>query len=170
MNEIVDKKFLEENLVKVSFVNKQTMMNLNYVDGIEILSKTVNQNTPKHPAFIYKFEKGISIEVVDGFHTLRVPCLYDQINTVQVIKKGELVQDKSFVGRAVVGAVLLGPLGAILGGMSSMKKDVISDYVFAINYNGDDGAEKSAVFDVAEKHVKQVSSGAKEIFGAKFIQ
>ena len=62
---------------------------------------------------------------------------YNQITAAQKVNTEQIKEvDKSVVGRAVVGGVLLGPLGAIVGGTSGVgtkKKVEYKDY-FVINY------------------------------------
>lgn len=62
---------------------------------------------------------------------------YNQVIAAAKINEQKISElDKSVVGRAVVGGVLLGPLGAVVGGMSGMgkkQKKVYKDY-FVINY------------------------------------
>ena len=64
------------------------------------------------------------------------------IHNAQIIElihtsKTELAKDnKSVIGRSIVGAVLLGPLGAIIGGMSGIgyKEKLADEHYLIINY------------------------------------
>ncbi|MEN6569584.1 MAG: zinc ribbon domain-containing protein [Rikenellaceae bacterium] len=60
-----------------------------------------------------------------------------QIISLKTVSKEELVKtDKSVIGRAVVGGLILGPLGAIVGGMSGIgsKEKFINKQYFIINF------------------------------------
>jgi|SRR5690606_1242986 len=60
---------------------------------------------------------------------------YEQITAIEPIRHSDLItKDKSVIGRGVVGGVLLGPIGALVGGMSGIgKKKQYGDFLF-INY------------------------------------
>lgn len=62
---------------------------------------------------------------------------YNQIVSSNIVTKTEIIEkNKSSVGRAMVGGVLLGSLGAVIGGMSGVgnKVDNIDRYYIVINY------------------------------------
>jgi len=62
---------------------------------------------------------------------------YNQIVNVGVVREEEIIEkSKSVLGRAVVGGLVLGPLGAIVGGISGTgkkEKTKLKAY-FVINY------------------------------------
>jgi hypothetical protein len=63
---------------------------------------------------------------------------YDQISNVDFIDEKQIKESsKSVIGRATIGGLFLGPLGAIVGGMSGTgtKKKVETKYFFIINYH-----------------------------------
>jgi len=59
-----------------------------------------------------------------------------QIISLEELTKQEIQQkDKSVIGRAIVGGVLTGGIGAIVGGMSGLNNQkLINKYCFIINY------------------------------------
>lgn len=62
---------------------------------------------------------------------------YEQITSVAVITEKEILEkDKSVIGRAVIGGVLLGSLGAIVGSISGVgtKKYTVRKFFFVVNY------------------------------------
>jgi len=68
------------------------------------------------------------------------------IKNIAILTEKELVEkEKSVIGRAVVGGALLGPLGAVVGGMSGVKnKQVTKEKCFmVIDYQGHDGPESA---------------------------
>ena len=63
-----------------------------------------------------------------------------KIKRVEIISEIEIRErGKSVGGRATIGALLIGPLGAIVGGISeiSNKKDTIIKYFMVFNYDED---------------------------------
>ena len=93
------------------------------------------------------------------------------ISGADVYKESELIaaveKNKSVVGRAAVGTVLLGPLGLILGGMSGVGKKTIrpskekKTWFFAFTYN-DQG-----ITDTALVEIEGVFSNEKRAYRAK---
>ena len=73
---------------------------------------------------------------------------YDQITAAEKVNEKLIREtDKSVLGRAVVGGVLIGPLGAVVGGMSGVgkkKKTVWKDF-FVINYKATGSDEPSVL-------------------------
>ena len=77
------------------------------------------------------------IRVASGSYLPLVDIHNSQIISIKQTTKAELINmDKSVVGRAVVGGLILGPLGAVIGGMSGIgSKQIIKDKSFLIiNY------------------------------------
>lgn len=69
---------------------------------------------------------------------------YEQIVAADVITEKEIIESsKSTVGRALVGGVLLGPLGAIVGGMSGIGNKTKSSkhYFLVVNYKSSNSEE-----------------------------
>lgn len=61
---------------------------------------------------------------------------YEKLTAIKSVKQTDLLQmDKSVIGRGVVGGLLLGPIGAIIGGMSAVggKKNARGELLI-INY------------------------------------
>ena len=76
---------------------------------------------------------------------------YEQIIAANVVTEKEIIEsDKSVVGRAVVGGVLLGPLGAIVGGMSGIGNKTKSNthYFMVINYKSNTEETKVLSFEI----------------------
>ena len=73
---------------------------------------------------------------------------YGQITNIGTVKEEEIIEkNKSVIGRAVVGDLLLGPLGAVVGGMSGIgtKQKKKSRLYFIINYDDDDDDDDGRV-------------------------
>jgi len=73
----------------------------------------------------------------------------ERINKVVVFTEKELkMKDKSVVGRAALGGLLLGPLGAVIGGISGAgdKKKNNTLTFLSIEYKNKDGENSKLVF------------------------
>lgn len=59
----------------------------------------------------------------------------EQVKAAAALKTTDiLTKDKSVIGRGIIGGVLLGPLGAIIGGMSGIGKKQLKGAFLVINY------------------------------------
>lgn len=76
---------------------------------------------------------------------------YSQVTAAEKVDERQIVElDKSVLGRAVVGGVFLGPLGAVVGGMSGVGKKQKSVYkeFFVINYTAASGELSALSFEM----------------------
>ncbi|HDK7158911.1 TPA: hypothetical protein PTV68_002040 [Clostridium botulinum] len=76
---------------------------------------------------------------------------YEQIIDANIITEEEIIQQsKSVIGRAAVGGLLLGPLGAIVGGMSGTgtKTNNQIEYYAVVNYKSRDHELKVLSFKI----------------------
>lgn len=76
------------------------------------------------------------IQISSGFFIPQLAIHNSQIINTQFADTAELAkQNKSVVGRAVVGGLIMGPLGAIVGGMSGIgTKNVKNNSYLVVNY------------------------------------
>lgn len=108
---------------------------LKHIEGIPGLSKDAI-------AEIFLYEDKIMINK-DKFISIDRIIAVDFFSEKEVNEKG-----KSVIGRAAVGGLLLGPLGAIIGGVSGTGKKEKSKthYFISIEFNGVDGTQHVAIF------------------------
>lgn len=126
--------------------NGNRAVNLCYVDGVN------------------SYIKGAAIELSIDDENKRItiiPRAYKNLPTVHikleqiiaanVVTEKEIIEkSKSTVGRAIAGGVVLGPLGAIIGGMSGIGNKVSSSdkYYMVINYKSLEDEIKVLSFEI----------------------
>lgn len=73
---------------------------------------------------------------------------YDQITAAEEITEQEVSEkSKSVIGRAAVGGLVLGPLGAVIGGLSGTGNKSKTEYkrYFVLNYLSAENSEPKAI-------------------------
>ena len=140
---LLDKKELNDHLGKIGVFNHplELLAKIEYAGGIEEFDKLLNgqtQNEYGAVLHLIKRPKGLQIKLAKDFSSKSVGLLASEIKKVIIEYKDAIImhKDKSVIGRAVLGGVLLGPLGAVIGGMSGLKtgqKITIPDSIVLID-------------------------------------
>ncbi|MBE7645961.1 zinc ribbon domain-containing protein [Tenacibaculum finnmarkense] len=75
------------------------------------------------------------IEISQGLINF-IPIHHSQIISIKNTSKEEISKsNKNIIGRAVVGGLILGPVGAVIGGMTGMGKEkIINKHYLVVNY------------------------------------
>jgi hypothetical protein len=102
------------------------------IDGYYENSGNNDDNIQSGKLKIWLHEKGFSVR--QGLITILFEINYLQIISAQELKIRDVIKDKSVIGRASLGYVIFGTLGAIIGGISGLgQKDrralCINDYI-----------------------------------------
>lgn len=115
------------------------------INGVYQSNGTMEDRIPEGKISVLLHQYGIKI---CGRFFMEILSLHNsQIENITEISQNEL-KDKSTIGRAVLGGVLLGGLGAIIGGMSGIGAKNTKKYYLIINY-----------WDVQSKTLKSISIG-----------
>lgn len=98
--------------------------------GVYYHFENLIKKIPQGAVKVYIHTHGLEIE--SGFEFYRIHN--SQIISLEKTTESELIKmDKSVIGRAVVGGLILGPLGAIIGGISGIgTKEKISEKNYLI--------------------------------------
>lgn len=126
--------------------NGDRSVNLSFVDGLDGYSKG----------------NAVQLSLNDENQCLRlvsriskdkptVNLKYNQILQANVVSEKDIVEkSKSVGGRAVVGGLFLGPLGAVIGGMSGIgnKKNADTHYYLVVNYKSQTEEIKALIFEI----------------------
>lgn len=116
---------------------------LKMVDGLTIPANTMVQleanDTEEKIYFTIPFIKKEPITLA-----------YKQVTNIEMFTEDQIKEkDKSVIGRALVGGILIGPLGAIIGGISGAgtKKKKKNKLFVVINYVSKDGETNVISFE-----------------------
>ncbi len=105
------------------------------IEGIFDQNENTNTSIPSGKVNVLIHTHGL--QVTSDFYIERLKIHHSQIISLKQTSKEELLRkDKSVIGRAVVGGLILGPLGAIVGGMSGIgnKDKFVNKHYLIINY------------------------------------
>jgi hypothetical protein len=110
---------------------------------------------------------------MQGFNKTRVGLYNEKLNFWTIEQQQEIVanKSKSVIGRALLGGVLLGPVGAIVGGLTGIGDKTVKvsdvDNIISISYSQDD-KDAMILFSCSNKKVKVVYEYLKKNFGNKY--
>ena len=130
--------------------------------------------TEKHGHLVEGFMYDVAL--YDDHLSIKIPLAknettlqYSQITDVEYGLTSEIVEkNKSVIGRALTGGILLGGVGAVVGAVSGVGKKQTKErhFYFIINYKSSDGEEKFLAFeDVRLYKGQKVANKLKELCG-----
>lgn len=161
------KKELKNKLGSFSFFSterKMTAFNSTYISGIPQLDKLIKEKGLKSVDWDSSFQtrpKGMQVSVLGKGD---IGLYMDKINYWSIESQERILatEDKSVVGRAIVGGLLLGGVGAVVGAMSGIKDKQVEksingiDNVITLSYTGSDDNEYIMLFSCTDKK-KQIN-------------
>lgn len=110
------------------------------------LTKNEILNSGKY--YLYLNKNGISVTSLSPDDII-LPIHYKQLEKIELVTSEQL-KNKSVIGRAALGGIIFGPLGAIVGGMSGIgQKPIKSKYYIILNF-----------WDINSRILKTISFGA----------
>lgn len=175
---IMQKKELEAYIGKANFWLPKRTVNLGtYLSGIESFDQYIDTSKVFSVPNISDFEiheKGMSITMVKGVKRRKIGVLFDNIVSINLEDKQQIMErkEKSVVGRAVVGGLLLGPVGALVGGMSGLKDGVKSaempDLILSIEISKNNQTNKLLTFGIRYKNKEESKMFFSKHFKSKF--
>lgn len=130
--------FKQEELICPEFpsdmsIGKQ-IVNWTYdaaVEGQYEQSQNAEEILPNGKMHLLLHEKGI--KVCGSFFMELMQIHFSQIISFSEITEKELA-DKSVIGRSIVGGILLGPVGAVIGGISGVGSKKKNKYYLIMNF------------------------------------
>ena len=169
LNELLGEKstwFPESLLAKLSYASGIPEFDI-IMEGRTVWDAAAFVNIHKRPL-------GFQVEIVNNFKWSSVAIPFDLIREIHLEDKEQIIEkkEKSVIGRALVGGFLLGPVGAIIGGMSGIgTKDTLAQMpelavTFLLRASEMD---QVVVFFCKYKHRKDVDSFLKKHCPEKYV-
>lgn len=166
--EVLDKKTINDKLGSFGMFSGKAgnslLYDVNYLGGIQSLDSLIEKNNITTKGIFFDIRpKGLEIHMLHGFSTYRFGLFEEGINywAFEAQKKITEKKSKSIIGRALVGGLILGPVGAIVGGMTGIgdkeKSKSLSgiDNILSISYTEND-KEYILLFECSDKKAKKV--------------
>jgi hypothetical protein len=178
---ILDKKQVNELIGELSVWKRsphnQMAAKVEYLGGIPALDELLQSKNIEFKSLFVDFEirpKGLEVSIVKGFNNLgRVAIEKEKVIFWSAEPQNDILnkKSKSIIGRALLGGLLLGPIGAIVGGMTGVGDKVVKfsdvDNILSVSYKESD-LEFMILFGCKDKHIKDVFAFFRNAFVNKF--
>jgi hypothetical protein len=175
--EELDKNQLNAYLEKEStWMPKRLVSELAYVSGIKPFDELLNGKlfTEAIAQINLRFRpKGLQLELMKGFKFHSVGILESDILSINLEGQNQLFEqkNKSVIGRAIVGGLIFGPVGAIVGGMTGIGQKQVAtnmpENILSISFL-ENGEENIILFSCKNKHRKNVETYFLKNYKSKF--
>lgn len=177
--ETILKSELEGLIGKKNFwMPKQTVNLFQYIAGIEGFDKIIGEINTFNIPNIADFEihtNGLQIRIMHNFKQYYVGIKNDDIIEITLENEEQIYQhkEKSVFGRAIIGGLVFGPVGAIIGGMSGMKgeqkKVKMPDLILSITIGKDsNNISRVILFSTKFKNKTKAQDFFKKYYSQKF--
>ena len=129
------------------------------VERIKIANQTIKPITLTHIDGLSGYGKGVKVKFSKNTEEINIDKTYSiptkNIESTIFNSSKELTEhQKNVIGRSLIGGLLLGPLGAVVGGISGVgtQKETTMIWIITINYK-EYGNSKTAIFSTEDESV-----------------
>jgi hypothetical protein len=174
---LINKKEIESLIGKSNFIPKRLGIKMHYVAGIPEMDKIIDGRSFLNKEAFASFtlrESGVEFRFLNAFKSYFAVLPLTNIIEIAYESKEQLykTKERSVIGRAVVGGLVLGPIGAIIGGMSGVKdkttKQSMPDLLLTFIYNDNSGTKQALVISTEYKQQQIVEFFLKKNLGQYF--
>ena len=129
------------------------------VERIKIANQTIKPITLTHIDGLSGYGKGVKVKFSKNTEEINIDKTYSiptkNIESTIFNSSKELTEhQKNVIGRSLIGGLLLGPLGAVVGGISGVgtQKETTMIWIITINYK-EYGNSKTAIFATEDESI-----------------
>jgi len=162
------KEYKKEELVnrfgKRGFFSVSLINSVKYIGDVDFLNRHVESKklTGNEPINFLHYPNGFVVEFSIAFSSIKLGIDLDSIKYFVLEHQEQVIaqKNKSVIGRALVGGLLLGGVGAVVGGVSgtgskNVQLSSFPDNILTICYT-ESGKDNYIIFSVENKKYKDV--------------
>lgn len=159
------------------FTPRKSLNCTQYAGGLEAFDTVIDPDSmfaASIPTNIHLRPGGIEISIMHKFKLHKLGLRSSDIVSVHIENKDSITEnkEKSVIGRALVGGLFFGPIGAIIGGLTGIGTErsiiIAFDIILTLTYL-DNGVKKAAVFTCKHDKKAALYKGALSVFGSKLM-
>jgi hypothetical protein len=173
---ILTKNQLDSQLGHKSKWFPKILTGLSYISGLDFFDEIVSNKNDRWTKTseiinIHSRPNGIEIEILQNFKYNSIGINLENISAISLEDKEQMFEqaEKSVIGRAIIGGILLGPAGAIVGGISGVGSKEIKakmpDLLLVLQFASGNAPivlsceykKRSEVVNFLKKHLDQVT-------------
>lgn len=146
---------------------------LKYLAGIESISTELSEIPQNSKTIIEMLKEGLVFKIKINNKTYALGLKKENLKKIVAEKQEDVIanKEKSVIGRAIVGGLLFGGIGAVTGGLSALNptKKTINGGAYLSLFITEENQEKILLFKVDNKNINfNVKFFSKEYFHGLF--
>lgn len=170
---LVSKNDLNNLFGKKGFICNQLIGKLTYISGIPEMDEALQgKSFLESPCLVnfLKRKEGLEISMMHKFKSYYTGIKDKNLISISLEDKQQIYEnkEKSVIGRALVGGLVLGPVGAVIGGMTGIKDKKVAvempDLFVTVCFLNEEGKENHLILSCENKNKNEIEKFCKQSY------